>query len=103
MLPGTLGDQEVFIDFKHWKKQSDRMGWDSEKLVDWVFAKMEAIDAKKAIVANVLPPDEGDYRETYRSKGGRRLLVVPALVKGDCSFDETVIQAIRRFTDGIAD
>lgn len=79
------------------------MGWDSEKLVDWVFAKMEAIDAKKTIVANVLPPDEGDYRETYRLKDGRRLLVVPALVKGDCSFDETAIQAIRRFTDGIVD
>ena len=103
VLPGTLGDQEVFIDFKHWKKQSDRTGWDSEKLIDWVFAKMEAIDAKKAIVANVLPPDEGDYRETHRSKDGRRLLVVPALVNGDCSFDETAIQAIRRFTDGIAD
>lgn len=103
VLPGTLGDQEVFIDFKHWKKQSDRTGWDSEKLIDWVFAKMEAIDAKKAVVANVLPPDEVDYRETHRSKDGRRLLVVPALVKGDCSFDETAIQAIRRFTDGIAD
>ena len=103
VLPGTLGDQQVFIDFKHWKKQSDRTGWDSEKLIDWVFAKMEAIDAKKAIVANVLPPDEGDYRETHRSKDGRRLLVVPALVKGDCSFDETAIQAIRRFTDGVAD
>lgn len=103
VLPGTLGDQQVFIDFKHWKKQSDRTGWDSEKLIDWVFAKMEAIDAKKAIVANVLPPDEGDYRETHRSKDGRRLLVVPALVKGDCSFDETAIQAIRRFADGIVD
>ena len=103
MLPGTLGNQQVFIDFKHWKKQSDRTGWDSEKLVDWVFAKMETIDAKKAIVANILPPDQGDYRETHRSKDGRRLLVVPALVKGDCSFDETAIQAIRRFTDGVAD
>ena len=103
VLPGTLGDQEVFIDFKHWKKHSDRTGWDSEKLVDWVFAKMGEIDAKKAIVANVLPPDQGDYRDTHRSKDGRRLLVVPALVKGDCSFDETAIQAIRRFTDGIAD
>lgn len=64
---------------------------------------MEAIDAKKAVVANVLPPDQGDYQETYRSKDGRKLLVVPALVKGDCSFDEASIQAIKRFVDDLAD
>ena len=100
VLPGEDGDQKVYIDFKHWRKLSDKTGWESEKLVDWVFAKMELIDAQKAVIVNVLPPDDADYQQTLRARSGRKLLIIPALVKSDCSLDETAICAIRRFVDG---
>lgn len=100
LLPAEAGGQKTYIDFKHWKKLSDKAGWGSEQLIDWVFSKMELIDARRAIIANVLPPDEGKYQQVRRSKNGRKLLIVPALVKGDCSFDETAIQGIRSYING---
>lgn len=101
VLPGIDGTREVYIDFKHWRKGSDKTGWEAEQLLEWVFTKMEVIGAERAVIANILPPDNGIYEVTHHSKDNRELLIVPALVKRDCSFNEEAIQEIRKFANGL--
>lgn len=93
----------TYIDFKHWKKPSDKTGWDSEQLVDWVFSKMVAVSAQRAIIANILPPDDENHQITMRRMDELRLLCVPSLVLGDCSINPQAIQAIRSFIHGDSD
>lgn len=94
------GKPAVYIDFKHWKRPSDRVGQEAEDLKDWIFEKMEAIDADRAIVANILVPEGGAGECRVFPRDGRRLLIVPALMNEDGGIIIEAIEKIWSFVYG---
>lgn len=95
IIKGLSGD--IYVDFKHWRKGSDPVGWDAAKLEEHIFKKMADVGADRAIVANVLPPDCGRYRIETLSKDDTRLLIVPSLVDASGKPVPEAIARIRGF------
>ncbi|ACV22890.1 hypothetical protein Shel_18740 [Slackia heliotrinireducens DSM 20476] len=94
------GGRAAYVDFKHWKAPSDKLGAESEEYRRWAFEKMRDVGAERAVVANVLPPDGRRLvARRYRDGDGRGLLVVPALVAPDLSYDVRAIGEIRDFIE----
>lgn len=91
------GCEPVFVDFKHWKRDSDRHGWDAVQLYDHVFSKMRKVGTKRAVIANILPPADGDYCVHLEQQGELSLLMVPAMVDENGQYNVHVLMTIKGF------